>query len=331
MEDNGNVMYDPNFGVVRVSNDDAKIAYVNECRKKWSQFKDRLRQFSAFSDEIMDECTDYNIWRQLMIEARKAGVTLRTTKKMRKNITDTEKKAAIKPLSDYSHNELKSLYKSLSLYTVTEWFKHIKRYRNDVNVRLLCVDERPYNDETDKRFFNRLKIRTIEEKIDSGSFRSENEKYLLMVEKTTLEICNEVIFWCGGGIEALEQNYKEGKNVIDPNELREELHMADDLAQNNGRATLLEVYQFIWNTLRFCDVSELCELTKLADKKFIVNPNHRPKNNKKIYKYDKDGNLVAEYNNRNDCMKYEKVSKQALYNVVSGRREYLKGFKYVEK
>lgn len=51
---------------------------------------------------------------------------------------------------------------------------------------------------------------------------------------------------------------------------------------------------------------------------------------KKIEKYDKDGNLVATFKDRQDCIKQDNISKQSLYNVLKGKRKTYKGFIYKE-
>ncbi len=58
---------------------------------------------------------------------------------------------------------------------------------------------------------------------------------------------------------------------------------------------------------------------------------HRPSKEQKIYKYDLQGKLIATYKNRAECINANNISKQALYNVITGKRKQHKGYKYVEE
>ena len=54
------------------------------------------------------------------------------------------------------------------------------------------------------------------------------------------------------------------------------------------------------------------------------------KKNKKIFKYDKQGELIEIFENRNDCIERDGLKKAALSLHLNGQRKTLKGFVYKE-
>ena len=303
-----------------------KDSYVKECKRKWSLFKDRLEPYIVYDDETMENCNDYEIWYNIMNEAKKAGIRLNETKRVMKNRVEKEsvKIEPIKSLSEYSNDDLKKLYKSCITYNVTEWFRHRKIYAHDQIISSLDVSN---CSQDDLRFLNICKINNILNKLE----KSKDDASLLN-EKFALEVCNEVLFWCAGGFVQVKEFYDKGMAVQNPVDLYNELHEFDDEDIEFGKATKFDVYLFIWNTLRFCSAEELGKLLKLADKNFVIYDDAgRPKSNKKIYKYDRFGNLVATFENRQECIEKECMGKSCLSNVISGKRKAWHGYKYVEK
>lgn len=47
---------------------------------------------------------------------------------------------------------------------------------------------------------------------------------------------------------------------------------------------------------------------------------------KKVYQYDKEGNLIKEWDRAVDVAKFYGVHLQSVYNVISGKKRHLKGF-----
>lgn len=92
-----------------------------------------------------------------------------------------------------------------------------------------------------------------------------------------------------------------------------------------------DMYDFVINNLQYASIDDLKQLTKLAKKDFVINGKGRKSQNKKVFKYDLEHNLLNTYPNRNACIDAEQISKQALYNVLSGKRKQLKGFIYEEE
>lgn len=93
-----------------------KKAYVDECHRVWSIYKDKLRQYSIYDDKIMDRCEDYEIWSKLMREAKNNGVMLRgrDSKKI--------KERPIKHIfENYSLVLLKQLCKTYAIHTIIQY------------------------------------------------------------------------------------------------------------------------------------------------------------------------------------------------------------------
>jgi len=92
-----------------------------------------------------------------------------------------------------------------------------------------------------------------------------------------------------------------------------------------------DMYDFVINNLQYASIEDLEELSKLNPNHFLLKGKGRTSRNKKIFKYDLEHNLLNTYVNRNACMNAEQISKQALYNVLSGKRKTLNGFIYEEE
>lgn len=305
-------------------NEELKQQYVNCCIEKYKEFEDKLRPY-VITEDI--EKIPYEEWRNIMLRAKNDGVIL----KHRKSIKKEEPAAPIKPLNEYDNEVLKKLYKSYSLYIVTEWFKYRKRYKSDTNIECLSIHDGNYYEQASTRVINNSRIRTIETYLMNEKYKDEDEKQRLIIEKTALEVCNEVIFWCGGGFMELKKMFDEGKNVQNPIDIYNELHESDDIDIEYGRGTKFDIYLFIWETLRFCDLKTLCKLSTYADKKFEIVENHRPRLNKKIYKYDRLGNLIATFENRQDCIEKDGIGKECLSRVINSKRKAYHGFRYEEE
>lgn len=92
-----------------------------------------------------------------------------------------------------------------------------------------------------------------------------------------------------------------------------------------------DMYDFVINNLQYASIDDLKKLCKLNSEHFLIKGKGRKSKNKKIFKYDLKHNLLNTYVNRNACINAEQISKQSLYNVLSGKRKQLKGFIYEEE
>ena len=90
-------------------------------------------------------------------------------------------------------------------------------------------------------------------------------------------------------------------------------------------------YDFVINNLQYATIEDLKLLEKLSNTGFVRINKGRKSRNKKIFKYDLQHNLLNTYPNRNACIDAEQLSKQSLYNVLSGKRKTLKAFIYEEE
>lgn len=310
-----------------------KKAFVEDCKRKWKLFHDKLSPFAMYTDDIMEKCDSYEIWSELMNDARRAKVNLREHGREAKRIKrefapQAEPVKPIKPLEDYTTEELQKLYKVQSVCILTEWFKNRKRYHNEPIIDILDVTK---TQQDHLRFLNVCKIKNIVHQLETDEDVDNIEKENLLNQKIVFETCNEVLFWCAGGFVQVKQMYDAGKEVQNPVELFNELHEYDDFDIKFGRATKWDIYLFIWSTLRYCSAKELANLLKLSEKKFIVRDVGRPVVEKVILKFDRFGNLVETFKSRQECMEKDNIGKQCLSHVITGKRKAYHGFKYVEK
>lgn len=145
----------------------------------------------------------------------------------------------------------------------------------------------------DKCFWFSTVIRQTNYKIQELQYRSEKELSELIIKLSACEF--------------LYQLLSEGDNN----------HSAD--------------YEFVINNLQYATIEDLKLLEKLSNTGFVRINKGRKSRNKKIFKYDLQHNLLNTYPNRNACIDAEQLSKQSLYNVLSGKRKTLKGFIYEEE
>lgn len=128
----------------------------------------------------------------------------------------------------------------------------------------------------------------------------------------------------------IELYYEDIENGVIPN-IIEEMHSNDEVDIEYGRASMRQVYDFVWNTLQYLDEKQLKELVDLADNKYEFvekKPNHRPLEDKRVAKYDKLNNLIEIYKNRNEAMKHNKISPAMMSYLLAGKRKTYGGFKY---
>jgi hypothetical protein len=123
------------------------------------------------------------------------------------------------------------------------------------------------------------------------------------------------------------RNETERKKLIIKQCASEFIHnLLDEEGDNHS-----DIYDFVINNLQYASVEDLKQLLKLAKDGFVIKEKGRKSQNKKVFKYDLEHNLLNTYPNRNACIDAEQISKQALYNVLSGKRKTLKGFIYEEE
>ena len=274
----------------------------------------------------------------------------------------------MKEITEYNIEELRTLYKSYTLYRFTKNLKNQMNVQKTEKVKELDIDTnnkkyietkkepeiislntraefneffRKGREKIDRYWLNATK----EDKSPYTIHKYSREKCELYIYKANKEenpnkrkkfndiaeyynTCAEVIYWCCGIYDYLVATNEDDEELEAANI---ELHINDITNKANGKPTLKEVYDFIFHTLRNCNMKEIDMLLGLCNYKDEPVVAHRPSYNKKINKYDKEGNLVATFANRAECIEKEKVNKQALSHVLLGRRQSLNGFVYKEE
>ena len=308
-----------------------KKQYVDDCRKKWSIFKDRLRQYSIYTDEVMDKCERYDIWADLMRNAKQHGVSLKETKEVRERINrerrkNEEQRDAVVPLSSYSKEQLIALYKSYTTYYMTEWIINRKRYHEDKNIEMLDTDKVSF---INKFELYQLKISNLEYELQNEEI-SDSKKQEINDKINLYQILSDIILFCTDlYAKYLTSGTDEMKELVEDREY--ELHMNDEYDVEIGKATRIEIYHFIYNTLRYLSIKDLNKLLLLADKKFDDRSKVKSLIGKKIFKYDLDGNLLAVYNSRQECMEDNNIKKSLLSQILAGKRGAKMQYKLVEE
>ena len=259
-----------------------------------------------------------------------------------------------KLIDEYKAHELVALYKSYLTYKVTDWILYTAKKKGEGYVReqfLFDTEHEPY--------YKNILCGLDEMKLEAKNYKNEKEKEFLKNEIAVLRILREARFYCGGFVqkrhdefvEAITKDYEQRRDTgreqicdiekvedmwheihgVKYDERYKEIHMNDEEDRAAGRATRYEILEFIWYTLRFCDARELKRFLKFAENNYEFCKAHRPRFNKKVYKYDLKWNLLATYESRDECIEKEKKKKNALSMVLSGERKQHKGFRYKEE
>lgn len=243
----------------------------------------------------------------------------------------------MKKLEEYTKEELVALYKRIPVYATTWWFKYYRMYKMKP-----CEKEEPFilstldiegyiSSADDNSFFNGLAIRNAKSKIEK--LRQDNGENLNEIRKLeckvmALEAENECLYWFRGGHERHVQDYEQNLRVSDPEEKIAELHMNDGIDEAYGRATNLQMYEYIWNTLQYLNVKQLDKLLKFADKGIenkwnmdFTNPGRRSRNCE-IRQIDiETGNVVQVYQSRNELIQKTGIKKSHLSQCIKTSKD----------
>lgn len=242
----------------------------------------------------------------------------------------------MKKIEEYTTEELVALYKRLNVYAVTWWFKYFRMYKmkpeekdEPLIERELDLDESP---KAPVRYFHHTKICLIDYRIRrmSENGNDHQRKYLkLSYQREALSIIDHCLYWFWNGYERGIKFY-EGYDVyvIGPEEMLEDLHCNDDVDEEYGRATKLQVYEFVWNTLQYLDIKQLGELLKFAEKGLkcqwnviSMNPGRRSRNCE-IRQIDiETGNVVQVYQSRNELIQKTGIKKSHLSQCIKTSKD----------
>lgn len=248
-----------------------------------------------------------------------------------------EKYFVKKELDSYTDEEMTRLLKSPVLFTVLKYFKEVKlKYEHMTYIKPLnlCAGwiGRIASDEeipnltgsqyvclvTELMSANGIVQETV--KMDDGNSIEGKRKI------KALEYCNDVLYWCTGYHEIYERTYNPETQIL-PETKYAKLHDNDEVDEQYGRATKIEVFRFLWHTARYLDARTLNSLCR----KSKISTAHRPKKNRRVIKYDTQGKVVATYANRQECIEKDGIKKEYLSKVLSGRKKTFKGYSYVEE
>ena len=256
----------------------------------------------------------------------------------------------MKKLEEYSQEELIALYKRITVYSVTWWFKYSRMYKMKPEEK-----EEPFiQSEIDRytefekegrciprsiRRSNLVHINVIQYKIDKitrtkGTYNRDCQK--LVYEESALKTINQCLYWFGGeyerhveveseGHEYLMDNYYEVRSVED---MECELHMNDQMYVNQGLATDYQEYEFVWNTLQYLNIEELSRLLKFADTglenkwTFITASAGRKSRNGEIKQIDLEtGKVVNTFQTRNELIDKLGIKKSHLSQCIKTSKE----------
>lgn len=203
------------------------------------------------------------------------------------------------------------------------WVKYVHYRKKHVN-----IFEKYTIDELKKLFENRSLWSTTEYFVnyltkhnDQLILNYENNEDARYYTSLARENANDKIqnFHCRS-----DKEFNEMLTKLHANEFLHQLYEEDE--DNHS-----EMYDFVINNLQYASIEDLKKLCKLNSEHFLIKGKGRKSKNKKIFKYDLKHNLLNTYVNRNECIDVEQISKQSLYNVLSGKRKQLKGFIYEEE
>ena len=265
----------------------------------------------------------------------------------------------MKQLDEYSQDELIALLKRLSVYATIWWFKYYRMYKMkdedkdkpiidhydssqlDVSFRVLaCVKtewtkKERISEILQQTLRNNVIDRQLHELRESGAEKNRSEIKKLVFEKTAYLCVHNGIWWFGGGFEDYSNRLydslvqQEGYDAwLSPDEMEEELHSGDELNIENGVATDIQVYQFVWETLQYLDIKQLGKLLKFADtgiekkwQNITIGAGRRDKV-AEIQQIDiETGNVVATYMMRKDIIAKTGIKKSHLAQCIKTAKD----------
>lgn len=219
-------------------------------------------------------------------------------------------------------------------------WEEIRRKIHEENINIRRIKGVYYR----KRYVNIFEKYTIDELkklYENNGLWSATEYFVNYLNQHN----NHVILQYENNDEGKQEIQIEIKNAnynIQNEYYRSDKELSDLITKSNALQFILQLYEedgnnhsdmydFVINNLQYASIEDLKKLCKLNSEHFLIKGKGRKSKNKKIFKYDLKHNLLKTYVNRNACIDAEQISKQALYNVLSGKRKQLKGFIYEEE
>lgn len=256
----------------------------------------------------------------------------------------------MKKLEEYSQEELIALYKRITVYSVTWWFKYSRMYKmkpeekeepfiQSVIDRYTEFEKEGTNIPRSIRWANLAHIDVIQYKIDKitrTKGTNNRDCQILIYEKSAINTINQCLYWFGGEyerhVEVESEGYDYCMDKLDDfrsvDDMECELHMNDQMYINQGQATDYQVYEFVWNTLQYLNIEELSRLLKFAETglenkwTFITASAGRKSRNSDIKQIDLEtGKVVNTFKTRNELIDKLGIKKSHLSQCIKTSKE----------
>ena len=251
----------------------------------------------------------------------------------------------MKKLEEYSQEELIALYRRISVYSVTWWFKYSRMYKMKPEEKeepfiQSVIDRYTEFEQKDRciprcvRWANLAHIDLVQCKIDRIERRKgadNRDCQILVYEKSALTTINQCLYWLGGEhdyhVECESEGYDFWVDKLDDyrsvEDMECELHMNDQMYISQGQATDYQVYEFVWNTLQYLNIEELSRLLKFAETglenkwNFITSSAGRKSRNCEIKQIDLETGKIANiFNTRNELIDKLGIKKSHLSQCI---------------
>jgi hypothetical protein len=266
----------------------------------------------------------------------------------------------MKQLEEYTLDELIALLKRISVYATIWWFKYYRMYKmKDEDKDKPIIDhygrgwylgasykvlayiktEWKSNERTAEIYQQLLRNNVIDNQIhkleEAGAEKNRSEIRKLECEKTAYLCVHNSLWWFGGGFEDYSNRLydsfiqQEGLDAwLSPEEMEEQLHSNDEYHIENGVATDIQVYQFVWDTLQYLDIKQLGKLIKFTDtgiekkwQNITIGAGRRDKV-AEIQQIDiETGNVVATYMMRKDIIAKTGITKSHLAQCIKTAKD----------
>lgn len=263
----------------------------------------------------------------------------------------------MKRIEEYTREELIALYKRMNVYSTTWWFKHYKMYNKyykeylerskmenapfilkefdewkELNPNSNLVE---WADEYGQLFYQ-IRMSTIDSKIGELRNKDEGDKIdreikKLSYEREALRIASQCLFWFAGVYDKYVNDFQFFTNReerMSPEEFESDLHLNDSINVNNGLATDIQVYEFVWETLQYLSINQLSKLLSFAEKgvinkwNIITTKAGRKSRKCEIKQIDIEiGEVVGTFNTRKELIDEIGISKSHLAQCIKTAKE----------
>ena len=266
----------------------------------------------------------------------------------------------MRQIDEYTLDELVALLKRISVYATIWWFKYYRMYKmkdedkdkpmieylDGLNYmgntyQVLAFDKSDWksNQRSGEIYQQLLRHNVINNEIhrlkEEDAEKNQGEIRKLECERFAYLNLHNSIWWCGGLFEEYSDKGYEARiqgwsvdDWITPEELEESLHSNDEINIENGVATDIQVYQFVWDTLQYLDVKQLGKLIKFADtgiekkwQNITIGAGRRDKVAEIQQINIETGNVVATYMVRKDIIAKTGITKSHLAQCIKTAKD----------